>query len=351
MKTSKKILIIKPSSLGDVIHSLPFLNALRTCFPRDEIHWVIARGLEDLVECHPMIDRVIVINKDTWKKISMTGETLHEAAQLFRTLRQEAYDMVIDLQGLLRSGLLAAATGASERVGFSEAREGSRFFYTTKISGGKEIHAVDRYLKIAAALGCDPGSVLFPFPLYKERFDEIEALKASLGKYAVIVPGARWQTKVWPAGNFGNVAARLPVSSIVIGGSSDVPLAEGVVKSSRGRAFSLAGKTSLRGLMEVMRDASVVLTNDSGPMHIAAALGVPVVAVFGPTSAVRTGPYGGVNIVIQSELPCAPCFKRRCRDVRCMAGVSADAVFERMRNLPFFQGLAARHGSTPYKEA
>lgn len=159
-----KILIIKPSSLGDVVHSLPFLNSVRKCFPQAEIHWIIAKGLEGLLEGHPMVNKLWIINKDAWKKIKNVKGTVSELNVLFKKLKREKFDIVVDLQGLLRSGILAAATSAPLRVGFSEAREGSRFFYTHKIKGGRDIHAVDRYLKIADFLGCNITDIRFPLP-------------------------------------------------------------------------------------------------------------------------------------------------------------------------------------------
>ena len=163
-KVPQKILIIKPSSLGDIVHSLPFLNAIRDRFPKSEIHWVVARGLEGLLEGHPMISKLWIINKDNWKKIKNIKGTVSELKDLFKSLKKEKFDIVVDLQGLLRSGVLAAATGASVRIGFSEAREGSRIFYTHRVKGGKDIHAVDRYLKIAKFLGSDVADIKFPFP-------------------------------------------------------------------------------------------------------------------------------------------------------------------------------------------
>ncbi len=334
MKTSggpAKILVVKPSSLGDVVHSLPFLSAVKTRYPEAEVHWVIARGLEGLLEGHPMISSLIVINKDEWKSLSKVGRTAGELRRLFRRLRAERYDVCVDLQGLLRSGIITMATGAPLRIGFEEAREGSRFFYNRRIRGGREIHAVDRYLKIAGALGCSIEEVLFPFPPATVKSGDIMKIMAS-GAYAVIVPGARWDTKVWSAANFGRVAAELPWRSVVIGGRADVQKAEAVVRESGGRAVSLAGKTDLRELVEIMRNAVLVISNDSGPMHIAAGFSVPVVAIFGPTSPERTGPYGKGHIIVKSDEACSPCFRRRCDELKCMKGITVAKVLQKIDN-------------------
>jgi lipopolysaccharide heptosyltransferase I len=321
-----KILIVKPSSLGDVVHSLPFLHAVRSCFPKAELHWVIAKGLEGLLQGHPMIDRLVSINKDLWKKISSAETTLKEIIRLFRQLRNEQYDLVVDLQGLLRSGLITMVTSAPVRVGFAEAREGSRFFYTLKVRAGREVHAVERNMKIAAALGCRSDDIVFPFPPDDENSGKGQDLKKRFGEYSVIVPGARWKTKIWPSENFGRVAAMLPIRSVVIGSETERRIAEEVVSYSMGKALSLAGETGLKELLSVIRSARMVITNDSGPMYIAAALHVPVIAVFGPTSPLRTGPYGTGNIVLQSSAECVPCFKKTCRGLRCMHDITTDAV-------------------------
>jgi len=327
----EKILIVKPSSLGDVVHSLPFLNAIRACFPKAEVHWVIAKGLSGLLEGHPMINRLVAINKDSWKKISTMRETIKEIGRLFTELRNERYDMVIDLQGLFRSGVITMLTQAPFRIGFAEAREGSRFFYNFRIRAGKDLHAVDRYMKIAEALGCGVEETLFTFALVNDT-ERISRITKPLGRYAVIVPGARWDTKIWPAERFGRLASMLPLKSIVIGSGADIRIAEKVVEFSRGKAISLAGMTTLRELMQIMRKATVVISNDSGPMHIAAAFSVPVAALFGPTSPLRTGPYGRGHCIIRSATNCSPCFKKRCGDVKCMREITVEMVYEKVRD-------------------
>lgn len=323
-KTPEKILVIKPSSLGDIVHSLPFLNVLRDRFPRSEIHWIIAKGFEGLLEDHPMISRLLVINKDEWKKIKNVKDTISELRSLFKSLKKEKFDIVADLQGLLRSGVLTAATGASVRVGFKEAREGSSIFYTHRVEGGKDIHAVDRYLKIAKFLGCDIADVCFPLPLSFGSSRVTQYLPDK--EYAVLVPGARWKTKKWPPERFGELASRLPMKFLVVGGKSDTDISNRVVNSSKGNAISIAGKTNIKELIEIMRKAKFVVSNDSGPMHIAAALGVPVFAIFGPTNPLRTGPYGKGHIIIRKGVECSPCYKRSCRDIKCMEMIGVKEV-------------------------
>jgi heptosyltransferase-1 len=328
----RKILIIKPSSLGDVIHALPFLQVMRDYFPLAKIDWVIARGINGILESHPMVNRLVIIDKDSWKHLRNASSTFLEWRWLLHDLRHERYDLVIDLQGLLRSGLLAWVTGAPFRLGFEEAREGSTIFYTHRIKGGKDIHAVDRYLRIASALGLDVSETGFPMPLFKESA-YVRDIKKETGTYAVIVPGARWTTKKWPAERFGAVASVLPVNSVVVGAMSDRADSQIIEDLSGGKARSVAGKTTLKELVSLIKDAEVVITNDSGPMHVAAALRRPVVAVFGPTNPARTGPFGSGHITVQADVACAPCYKKQCKGMACMDLVSVARVCDAVKSL------------------
>ncbi len=325
VRAPKKILIIKPSSLGDIVHSLPVLDVLSRCFPGAAIHWLVAKGLEGILEGNPLLRKVWVIHKDEWKKITKFYSTVAELRKLFRSLKAEQFDYAIDLQGLFRSGLITKATGARMRIGFEEAREGSAVFYTHKVEGGRESHAVDRYLKIAAFLGCDISEVKFPFqPSVNPPF--VTPYLPPIEDYIVMVPGARWPTKRWPAHRFGELASLLPLKTLVVGGKGDRMLADEVVERSKGNAISVAGKTDLMGLVSVIRGAGFVVSNDTGPMHIAAALGIPVFALFGPANPDRTGPYGRGHTVIRKELLCSPCYKRSCKNTLCMDMITVEEV-------------------------
>ncbi len=325
MKETKKILIIKPSSLGDIVHSLPVLNVLYRCFPGSEIHWLVAKGFEGLLEGHAMLKRLWIIHKDEWKRITKVRGTIKELRALFRDLRAEGFDYALDLQGLFRSGIIARASGAPVRLGFEEAREGSSVFYTHTVRGGKDIHAVERYLKVPSYLGCDVTEVRFPFPPIGPKSE----VMLSLGKdYAVMCPGARKPANRWPAERFGELAAMLPLKTVVAGSKGDRQIAEEVVRTSGGKAMSLAGKTDLRGLVALIRDARFMVTNDTGPMHIAAALGVPVFALFGPANPLRTGPYGAGHTIIKKEIQCSPCYRRTCKAPVCMDMINVKEVAE-----------------------
>lgn len=321
----EKILIIKPSSLGDIVHGLPVLNVLYRCFPGAEIHWLVAKGFEGILEGHPMLTKLWIIHKDDWKKIAKIRSTVKELRKLFKVLKNERFDCALDLQGLLRSGIITGATGAPVRIGFKEAREGSTMFYTRTVQGGKDIHAVDRYLRLPASLGCDIGEVRFPFPTLESYQEAVVPVGE---EYAVMCPGARKPVNRWPAERFGRLAAKLPFRTVVLGGRGDRALADEVVRTSEGKAVSFAGKTDLKGLARIIKGARFMVSNDSGPIHISAALGVPVFAIFGPSNPARTGPYGEGHTVIRKEIECSPCYRRTCQRPLCLDMIQVEEVAE-----------------------
>ena len=319
-----KILVIKPSALGDVVHSLPFLNALGRRFPEAEIHWLVFRPFEPLLRDHPTISKLWVVEKEGWKRISNVPESWKGLRRLLAGLRDERFDLVVDLQGLLRSGILCGATRAPLRLGFREGREGSPLFYTHRVRGGTDCHAIERYLKVAASLGAPTDRIEYTLG---EASPGSRLLDSLPPVYVVMAPSAGGEAKRWPVENFGRLAAQLPWPSLVISGKSDAALAEQLIAASMGRAISLAGRTTLGEMTEVVRRAKAFISNDTGPMHIAAAFGVPVFAVFGPTSPLRTGPYGTGHTVIAAGLSCSPCFRRKkCSHWICMERISVRQI-------------------------
>lgn len=327
-KEPQKILIIKPSAWGDIVHSLPFLAVLKKRYPNSEIHWVVAKGLHTFLEGHPLIHKLWIMDKDSWKDFGRIRKSLCEMNAFRRGLKKEGFDISIDLSGLLRSGLISWAAAARYRLGFSDSDEGSPFFYTHKLRGGDQIHAIDRYLLLADLIDCDTTEVSYPFaPLP----DITELLSTLPEQFCIMVPSAGKKANRWPAQRFSKLAARLPIPSIVIAGDGDRSIAEEVVASSKGKAINLAGKTGLKELVALTKRSSYFICNDTGPMHIAAALNIPVFALFGPANPVRTGPYGNNSTVIQVPLDCSPCYAQKpCtqHNWRCMKELTVDTVYE-----------------------
>lgn len=325
----KKILIIKPSALGDIVHTLPFLASIRKCFPAAEIHWLVARGLHTFLDGHPMLDRLWIFDRERWRNFARLRQTFKELLAFRAALRREKFDVSVDLSGLLRSGLITWAAGATLRLGFKDSNEGSWLFYNRKIPGDMSIHAVDRYLKFADFLGCDTSEVHFPFAPYEKSPPVMVGLP---DRYAVMVPSAGKEANRWPAERFGGLAARLAMPIVLLGSSGDAGVTAEVARFSGGWAIDLAGKTSLKELIPIIEKAAFMVTNDTGPMHIAAALQVPVYAIFGPANPARTGPYGDIHTVIRTGAACSPCYRwKPCENWRCMEEISVDLVSETIK--------------------
>jgi len=326
-----KILIIKPSAWGDIVHTLPFLAAVNTRYPDAEIHWVVAKGLHSFLEGHPLITKMWIMDKDGWRNFGRLPQSIAEINAFRKGLKKEDFDLSIDLSGLLRSGLITLAAGAKYRLGFSDSDEGSPFFYTHKIEGGQQIHAIDRYLKLAQLLDCDISKIQYPFA----ELPDISKLTDSLPKeFCIMAPSAGKEANRWPASRFGELAAKLPLPSLVIAGPNDKEIAKEVVQESNGKAINLAGKTNLKELVSLIARSHYFICNDTGPMHIAAALNIHVFALFGPANPTRTGPYGSNHTIIRKDLECSPCYARKpCKtnNWRCMTDITVDNVLSIIR--------------------
>jgi lipopolysaccharide heptosyltransferase I len=325
----RRILIIKPSAIGDVVHALPVLNLVRRRWPAAHVSWLITPACAGLLDRHPMVDELVRFERKELGKGWRSPRAAIDLVRFTRDLGRRKFDLVIDLQGLFRSGWLAFATGAPCRVGPANAREGAWLFYTHRVpTGTPEQHAIERYLTIAQAVGCERGPVEFPFAVDDADRDYVARLTPA--RYAVLMPGANWLTKQWPVERFaalvGPLRERFGLDSVVAGGPDTAHLAEKVPATA-----NLAGRTNLRQLVALLERAELVVANDSGPMHIAAALGRPLVTPFGPTNPVRTGPYRRMDAVLRVDIPCSPCYSRRCSHVSCLRWIEPESVLELAR--------------------
>ncbi|MDE2484600.1 MAG: glycosyltransferase family 9 protein [candidate division NC10 bacterium] len=361
MEQAQRILIIKPSSLGDVVNALPFLSSLRRRYPDRYIAWLVEEEAAELLLGHPLLDRVIVSGRRRWRRevrMPFRGSAaLREIAALIAELRQGRYDLVVDLQGLLKSALMVICAGARFRVGLAGAREGSEraLTHVVPLPPGP-LHAVDRYLEVARFLGADSLLKTFVFPSRPDDGARAEALLAEAGVkpdslVIALNPQARWTTKLWGEERFarlGEMLARQHGARIlVIGSSSDLPLARRLANGMDPAPFVAAGRTDLKVLIALLKRIDLLVTVDSGPMHLAAALGTPLIALFGPTDPRLIGPYGGDGVVLRVPLPCSPCSKRRCQikeDRLCMHSISVEQVAEAASTL-LATGPACRAGS------
>lgn len=321
---ARRIALLKPSALGDIVHSLPVLHALRQRFPAAEITWVVARSFAPLLDGHPDLSETLVFDRrGGWRSLVV----------LARELYRRRFDLVVDLQGLLRTGLMAAVTRASRRIGLSTAREGAGWFYTdtVRVPDPQSIHAVDRYWLVAETLGVGHLPKVFHVPLDPAALQWAdELLKQRSRPWLVVAPGSRWLTKRWPPEHFAELLTRVRTrvggSALLVGAADEAALTRQVAVALPEDSLDLAGQTSLPQLAALLSRADVVLSNDSGPLHLAAALGRPVVAPYTCTSIRRHGPYGQSGAVATS-VGCAASYRRRCGRLDCMTELTPDRLW------------------------
>jgi lipopolysaccharide heptosyltransferase I len=326
-----RVCLIKPSSLGDVVHALPVLAALKRRWPQARFAWVVNEGLRGLVDGHPDLDEVIPFDR---KRVGFGPKGLARLARFLLGLRRRRFDLVVDLQGLFRSGLMAGASGARWRVGLAEAREGATLFYSHRVvTGGTNLHAVDRLLRVASAFGADVEEPRFHAAFSDEdRRWAAEVLADVPHPRLVLNIGARWLTKRWPPGHFAEVARRAVIERgaglVTVGAPEDRPLVDDLLASLAPLpCLDLCGKTSLPRLAAVAAQSDVFLSNDTGPLHLAAAAGARVVGVYTCTDPARTGPYGPRAGVVRSGVHCAPSFVKTCGRLECMAELTPGRVW------------------------
>ena len=329
-----KILILKPSSLGDVVQALPVLRLIKRHLPASDIYWWIDSNLAPLLEGDPDLAGVVLFERRRWAAPWHWDEVWHSV----RWLRQQAFDWVIDLQCLMRSGIFAWLANGKLSIGLDEPREGARGFYDHIVQRPSALtHAVDWYLRVLPVLGVPVDGDfqwLPPRPALAKSLRRKWPVDGA--RWIVLQPGARWQNKRWPVESYAELVRLLAPANpgfrfAILGSQEDQPLGEVIARVDPARCLDLTGRLSLPEMVEWIRLGELMVSNDTGPMHVAAALGTPVVTVFGPTEPHRTGPYRQLDHVLQLNLPCVPCLKSRCAHVKpfeCLRAIPPAAVFE-----------------------
>lgn len=331
-----KILILKPSSLGDVVQALPVLRLLKRRFPESQVYWWLSSDLVSLLDEDPQVAGVFSFERRRW---AMPWCWLELIASV-RRMRAQAFDWVIDLQGLARSGWLAWFVNGRLTVGVEDPREGASTFYDWAVPRpSAQTHAVDWYLRVLDRLGVEASSSFEWLPVRPKAAAAIRQ-KWPLANHPWIAlqPGGRWLNKRWPVEHFvtlvRQLAQELPEHRFAILGSrADAAVTAPIVRAAPGRCVDLAGQTTLSEMIEWLREVDMLITNDTGPMHVAAAMKKPVVALFGPTDPRRTGPYGQIDCVLRLDLPCSPCLSSSCRHhpfMECLTALQPDWVSERV---------------------
>jgi lipopolysaccharide heptosyltransferase II len=327
-----RIALIKPSALGDIVHTLPVLSAVRERFPAAHITWVVNRVYEPLLVGHPDLDATLTFDRSALKRGPWSA--LRTLFGFARALRQAAFDLVLDLQGLFRSGLMVWATGAPRRVGLSSSREGARWFYTDVIPvpDADRIHAVDRYWKLVEALGV--GDCPRQFHLTRQPEAETwadQTLGPLVRPWVAVAAGARWRTKRWLPGHYQALLRRLQDefggTVLFVGGPEDRTIAAEVAAILRGPSVNLAGATTIPQLVSLLGRTDLMVGNDTGPLHVAAALGRPVVAPYTCTRVDLTGPFGATGGAVQTRVWCSGSLQKTCSRMECMSELTPDRLW------------------------
>ena len=340
-----KILFIKLSAIGDVVQTLPALEAIKKLYPDSEITWIVEEAAADILDGHPLIDRVLISRRK-----ALTGMLKHPfmfvrgltgIIRFFYELRSTRYDIAIDFQGLFKSGILIGLSHANRKIGFDRTRELSYLFLNERLPAYDiEKHALERYLDVARYLGAQDPSPTCTLPMKHEILRmrrKIAAIKEQGKPLVVINPVARWKTKLWRERSFAELADRLAQEKkalvIFTGSPADRDVNQRIISGMKQSAMNWAGETSLKELAALAALSDLFITTDTGPMHLAAAAGAKVLALFGPTAPWRTGPYGKSQLVVRAGIECSPCFKRKCEDnIRCMEGITVEDVMRQLQN-------------------
>jgi heptosyltransferase I len=333
-----RILIVKLGSIGDIIHTLPAVAAIRQAMPQAEISWVVERRASEILRDNPILDRVIEVDTKALRRGLMSGETLRAPRQQLRRLRASAFDLAIDFQGLIKSASIARLSGARRVFGFSreELREpASRIFLSKTAKIPKKIHVIRKNLELAkAALGIEVPSDAhdFVFPIATSVEHQQEASANAVDNFAILNPGGGWPTKLWSVERFGRLADELwshyGLQSLITFGPGEVELAQRVLAESRsGKAAAVS--LSLKGFYELARRAQVYVGGDTGPTHIAVAAGTPIVGLFGPTEWWRNGSPREEDICVERfDIDCrTDCHRRACSKWICM-DIEVDRVVQ-----------------------
>ena len=364
-----RILLIKPSALGDVVHTLPVLVKLRARYPRAQIDWLITPENAEVVRYHPALSNVVLFARRDFSKRGRRWRAFLSFFDLLKQIRSAKYELIIDMHGQVRSAFFALISGARVRIGFDRpvkrgltvsaehalknipnhgwrgAREGSWIAYTHRIPiPTLDVHAIDRYLWVAPLLGLDDNPPDLTIHLSPQATNKVNRLLAEHGVPAskplvVLVPGTIWETKHWTIEGFAGVARQFLQDGFAValaGTMRDQQRCRQIAAAAPGTC-DLSGKTTPADLAALIRRAEVAVTNDSGSMHVAASLGKPMVSVFGPTNPVHIGPYERPESVVRVDLPCSPCNYRRLSqcpfDHACMKQVTSAMVVERVRKI------------------
>ncbi len=337
--TPKNILILKPSALGDIVLALPALASLRASFPEAKITWFVRPEFAPLLKGVPNLDDIIIFDRKLLGKWWCCPKAFAALVKLITKLRREKFNLVIDLQGLLRSAIFSWFTGCKKRFGTKKARELASIFYTHKVSlGGNTPHVIDCYEKMITAAGASKVTHNYDLSPTPEAVESVTKLLAeyelTYGNYIVFIAGAAHIHKCWPPKHFAALAeqinAEFALPIIAIGTKTEKQIIENIKANTNVPIADFAGLTDIPQLIAILSGARLTVTNDTGPGHIAVALGKPVVMIFGPTNPARIKPYGCENAIVAINPNKRGSEIDSSNPIYAIEAVSVDLVFEKV---------------------
>ncbi|NLY75443.1 MAG: glycosyltransferase family 9 protein [Firmicutes bacterium] len=339
---NSRILIVRLSAIGDVIRTLPAVHLLRRELPRAYLGWAVEDLSYNLIKGHPEIDKFFIFPKKQLQQAVKKGN-FKEAKGLLNEfgaeLKAERFAIAIDMQNLFKSGVVALLSGAKIRVGYGLSREGSTFFLTHRIIPPYKSHHmmqfVDWQLELVKRLGVESGPVQFVLPDYTSEEETVNRFldeQGIRGDYFCLAPGTSWPNKSWTPAGMAGLADRLSRYGkvLLIGSELDRKIADQVLGLAQTNLVDAIGRFNLRELAVLLRKARFYAGGDTGPMHLAVAVGTQVFAWFGPTSPEVHGPYREGAVVFNLNLPCQPCNKRKCDSKECLLGLDLETVWRKM---------------------
>lgn len=324
-ENSIKILIVRLSALGDTIHTLPLLNALKELYPSSKIDWVVEDKASAFLRNNPLINTLYILPKRKWKKRKNKLKNFFDFISVIKKIRQTKYDIVIDVQQLLKSAVFVALSKGKRKIAQEGGREFSTLFSNEIIKTNRKIfdinyHVVQRNLDIARYLGWRGSDIKFPLPSQTDETKEkANVLLKDINKEKptiILAPSTTWENKHWKSENWAQLIKTFSESTniVITAGNGDKKLTDEIISQSRKEVINLTGKTNLKELREVISRADIVISPDSGSTHIAWAVNKPkIITLFFSTSKNRTAPFGEGYYSIQAKETCSPCMKKKCR--------------------------------------
>jgi lipopolysaccharide heptosyltransferase I len=335
------ILMVRLGALGDVVHAIPAAAALRAAFPDARLHWLVEAKHRAILDLVTVLDAVVTVD----------ARTVGGWIEAIKRLRQTRYDIALDFQGLMKSAVLARASGAPRVAGFSiwhlrEKTARPLYSETGQPPDDEDEHVIRKNLRLLRVLGVDTTAIEFPLAHAASPAADAVARDLDGRRFALLNPGAAWPNKRWPAQRFGEIAAYLRevrgLPSVVLWGPGEHALAAAVAAASNGAAQA-APPTEIADLVELSRRAAVIVSGDTGPLHIAAAVKTPVVAIYGPTNPHRNGPWSAADVSVSRFESCGCHYERKCREAAwCLGSVRVAEVTAAIQQRLSAEGVSRR---------